>query len=43
MAHRMPDAGNPHVLFDERDVESQYGASLRYCQMKGNSGKQPES
>lgn len=43
MAPRMPDAGNPHVLFDEREVVTEYGEALRDRQMKGISRKQPES
>ena len=30
-----PDAGNPHVRFDERGVETEHGRILRHWQPKG--------
>jgi len=32
---REPDAGNPHVRFDEREVETEQGALLGHRQPKG--------
>ena len=36
---REPDAGNPHVRFDERDVETEYG-SAREAPANERAGKQ---
>ena len=32
---REPDAGNPHVRFDEREVETEHGGLVRHRQTKG--------